>query len=259
MLFIGLLLLLCSLAQAQTPTPCNVPDQWEGDSHFLDVKIGLLKFIRISYDAVNERVATKSSANIRGKTETLGIILLYKEKRFYFFDPVDEKCVVLITTREFQPAGVPDNATFVRNIAFGFGNNTVHTNVFLYDYQVRQRTKEGSYLSNPNCLYSNDSPDPDTETEETNKHQPCPPPMQIHNRTLIGSFTTDLCAPVHDAVFGDYNPWLGYRETLYSLNFHDLTQGIASPDVFDPPSYCENSAADARFIAGLKWHRFMYI
>jgi hypothetical protein len=60
----------------------------------LDVTTALVKTILISYDAVNERVATNSSAVIRGETETLGIILLYKEKRFYFFDPVDEKCMV---------------------------------------------------------------------------------------------------------------------------------------------------------------------
>jgi hypothetical protein len=29
--------------------------------------------------------------------------------------------------------------------------------------------------------------------------------------------------------------------------------------VFNPPDYCNNNATDTQFIAGLKWHRFMYI
>jgi hypothetical protein len=270
MLFVGLLLLLCSLAQAQTPTPCNYPDQWEGYSHLLDVKAALAKGISISYDATNKRVATSHSAEMHGEEKILNIILLYEEKKFYFFHPVDKKCVVLNTTREFQPGGVPENATFDREVIYGFGSNKVYTNVFHYTYQVEKRTEE-SYLSSPNCLHTNNilfqeernkrhrSYPPQRRSKHHHHHPPCPPPKDTETRSVYHSLTTETCAPVIRTTWGEYNPSVGYEEALYDQRFHDLTEGIAFPSVFDPPDYCNESSADAQFMAGLQWHGFMYI
>ena len=98
----------------------------------------------------------------------------------------------------------------------------------------------------------------------TDDHQhPCPPPHHCpygHEHTWFASFTDDTCVPVSEAIYeGNLLKDREQRvETLYNILYSNVTTGIKSEEVFDPPAYCGTNSTD-KVPDGMEWHRFFYV
>jgi hypothetical protein len=131
-------------------------------------------------------------------------ILRYDEDKFYFIDWTSMTCKVTPAEGEFEPAGVPDNATFLGGITFGL-EGALTVNNFLLSRKVVTPTEE---------FY----------------------------RTWIGGFTAADCIPVTSEILDSPavpSNILAY--TVYTIAYTNVTAGIADEKVFTPPEFCANS------------------
>ena len=54
--------------------------------------------------------------------------------------------------------------------------------------------------------------------------------------------------------------WLDHPLVLlYRIEYFDISSGIKSDKVFDPPAYCNTNSTDVDVDDGLQWYRFMYV
>jgi hypothetical protein len=135
--------------------PCKTPEQWEAITYESYLESGINTVIKVSYDATNTRVrAVGTTTNTRTKRYKRQIwtawgmfsdcslicrigeaILRYDEDKFYFIDWTSMTCKVTPAEGEFEPAGVPDNATFLGGITFGL-EGALTVNNFLLSRKV---------------------------------------------------------------------------------------------------------------------------
>lgn len=73
--------------------------------------------------------------------------------------------------------------------------------------------------------------------------------------------TDDTCIPVLETIYegdlvkNDKQPY----DTLARIQYQDMTTGIASAKVFEPPDYCKSNSTDVDIDYDFQWHRFMYV
>jgi hypothetical protein len=81
-----------------------------------------------------------------------------------------------------------------------------------------------------------------------------------HDHTWYATFTNDTCVPVLETLYqGDVMGWKkGNIETLFSIRYSNITTGIASASVFQPPPVCGTNITELEASHVPKWYRFMY-
>ena len=79
--------------------------------------------------------------------------------------------------------------------------------------------------------------------------------------TWLASFTDDTCVPVLETIYeGNLLKDREQRvETQYNLRYSNVTTGIKSDTVFDPPAYCGTNSTTDEVLDGMKWHSFFYV
>lgn len=209
------------VASTAAPMPCDTPEQWEGTATLQDQENGELYIISLSYDAKNNR--TRSfTVLLNGQEHKMREVILLHEQNIFFFIMVNIKvCIVTPAFFEFQPANVPEDAVFRSTISRGLEDNSVVTNTFALSYEVPRRVEDAP--PTPPYLYDYGH--------------------EGHNHSWFASFTNDECGPVLETVYeGDLLDTPDFRfETIYNIKYNNMTLGIKSTDVFEPPSYCSIS------------------
>ncbi|XP_031564116.1 mammalian ependymin-related protein 1-like isoform X1 [Actinia tenebrosa] len=116
--FAALLAFMAVLGIAHSSKPCKSPTMWEGEESLeIDAK-DLAMYLKVSYDAVNERVR----ALVQVDSAQYEYIILYNKHRLYSIVRSTGECKVSKYDKPFVPAQVPDNATFVGDAYFGLKN-----------------------------------------------------------------------------------------------------------------------------------------
>ncbi|XP_076099861.1 mammalian ependymin-related protein 1-like [Mytilus galloprovincialis] len=112
------------LAQAQIPTRCDPPKQWEGKIHRVARGSSVQpenERVKISYDETNQRVREISDSPLIPKPgqAMYEVIYLHQTKKEYRINLATRKCNVSTITRPFMSVGIPPNATFNGFASFG--------------------------------------------------------------------------------------------------------------------------------------------
>ena len=71
-----LCVLVASVANAEVPKPCDTPPQWEGTATFQDQENGVLKVLKLSYDATNNRTRALSIL-VNGQEPRCEVMVMY--------------------------------------------------------------------------------------------------------------------------------------------------------------------------------------
>ncbi|XP_071386094.1 ependymin-like [Centroberyx affinis] len=116
------LVLMCSLALgclAQTPHPCVSPPLLTGALTVSTQNEKLWAYAKYVYDAMGERIRLQELGTYQNKSFTYDALLLYREAVMYEIDDVNRKCKKRPLATDFQPMGIPKNASLLGQAVLG--------------------------------------------------------------------------------------------------------------------------------------------
>ncbi|KAL4237795.1 Mammalian ependymin-related protein 1 [Mactra antiquata] len=104
---------------AQTPEPCQSPQQWEGRIFRSDRTKQEAMIGKVSYDETNKRVRIIEEVEQGTEKDYYDVLWLHNIQREYRFNLKTRKCNVTTLMRPFRPFGVPPFAKFVFEAEIG--------------------------------------------------------------------------------------------------------------------------------------------
>lgn len=114
-------LFACSLAASldKTPKQCKSPPLLTGAFTFSTQNEKVWAYAGYEYDAFQERIRLYEQGQYMNQSFTYNVLLLFKEGVMYEIDGQAKKCTKKPLKADFQPLGVPHNATFVGQFIIG--------------------------------------------------------------------------------------------------------------------------------------------
>ena len=213
-------------AEDDAAKPCCSPEQWEGKAissyeayHRPELRKIMEYMPRISMDFTNGRFAVDATVVQDRRSIHVKAIADYKSSTAYIILPEKRECFKRRISGSMKDGHcIPASAKHAANWKLGLAKDGLPVDVWIVDTDQAERDMRLKYNADDTV-----------------------PSAGRRSFAMTGSIVTRKgCIPVQS--FTVARDRRDLRES--HAQYHDITEGIASPSVFTPPSYCNGVGYD---------------